>query len=553
MWHGRRVDQLDPNDLSYRGITVTRAYDLSSASVMLPVEVDKDSERPDLGRPALDAMREACELPNDLFGGNRAMRRRHEKWLPKEEEESETNHRVRVSRSTCFPFYRDTLLDLAARPFSRAITWEQDPAPLNLTKFLANVDGEGRDLTGWAKDVLLHAMHRGMDHVLVDASSASGETVASTDARRIYARRIDALSMLDIREEADETGAKHVVYCRFVTSRVMDTDTFAQKTEVVIIELEKPFGKEGTRVEWRFDAKSKKWFASTPAAYNPGNRGIPLFTLYTQQIGPFAAEPLLEDLAWVNLAHFQSRSDHAHVMRIARLITLVTLGFPDSSHNSPTDPLVTKNSSGRVVLGPLSRINSSKEAGKVSVSFLEPSGKSIELSFQDMEQLADEAKRLGSRHLTSKTGNVTARAISSDDAKSNTNLATFVGRLEVLLRQVIEAASEWNNITQVPEKIQPRLHKDFGAANNPEGGARALKEVAPVLSPRQLLIEAIRYGILRPDFPVEDNLRERKEEMASLDAAVAAAAGTPGGHDHPDPVDDELGDGAEDEPEGGGD
>jgi hypothetical protein len=436
-----------------------------------------------------------------------------------------------------FPFYRDTLQDLAARPFGRELSFEQAPPP-RFDEFLRDVDGSGKALTVLARDVLLMAMHRGMHHVLVDASSTSGTNAQTTEGRRVYARQIDALSLLDVTDETDAEGRRRVTYCRFVMVVDRKVNQFDHVSEPVIVELTKKIGDlPGTKVEWSFNQETRKWVAAAPTEYNPGRFGIPLFTVYTEQTGHYRAQPVLEDLAWVNLAHFQSRSDHAHVMRIARLITLVTLGFPATSKQNP----LAEKAHDQIVLGPLSRINSSRPPNEVSVGFLEPSGKSIELSFQDMDQLADECKRLGARHLTAKTGNVTARAVSLDDQKSVNNLQTWCLRLEVFLRQILEAAAEWLNLGELSPKVQPRIHKEFQAAGNTEGGARALRDVAPALSKRQLLVEAVRYGILRADFPVDENLAELEQEQAAVDAAIAAAAGTPGGPDpgHKDPEDPE--------------
>ncbi len=517
----------------------SRAFNLDTTATLLPTDVHSDSERPDTPRPALVEMREACELPDDLIGGTRRMRKKCATWLPMEEKEREENYRVRVSRSTCFPFYKDTICDLAARPFGRELTWEQE-APPSFAEFLRDVDGTGKSLTVLARDVLLNAMHRGLDHVLVDASAASGQNAKATAQRRVYAQRIDALSMLDIRDEADKDGRKHVVYCRFVMSRVKRTNTFEQQAEVVIVELTKDLGEApGAKVEWTYDTTTKKWVASPTAEYNPGKNGIPLFTIYTEQTGPYGAQPVLEDLAWVNLAHFQSRSDHAHVMRIARLITLVTLGFQKNTK----DQGPAAKGEDEIVLGPMSRISSPKGPTDASVAFLEPDGKSIELSFQDMEQLADEAKRLGARHLTSKTGNVTARAVSLDDQKSVNNLQTWCLRTDVLLRHILEAVAEWLNAGELAPAVQPRTNKQFQAEGNIEGGARGLQAIAPALSKRELLVESIRYGILRPDFPVDENLAALEKEQQAIDAAIAAAAGTPGGND-PAPGDNDVGEAA---------
>lgn len=527
------------------------APDLFSAASMLPTNVHESSERPDTARPALTSMREAAELPEALFGGNRRMRKEADRWLKKEEEESDKNWEIRVSRATCFPYYRDTVCDLAARPFGREVGWEDaEPGP-DFAEFLRDADGTGRSLTVLARDLLVNSIHRGMDHILVNVeASGTGETAEKTANRRVYATRIDALSMLDIRDEPDETGRKRVTYCRFVTVRTNDTDSFKQDSEVVIVELESPITtmnqkrREGYRREWTFNEKERMWVGGEPQAYNPGKSGIPLFTHYTQQVAHYAAEPLLEDLAWVNLAHFQSRADHAHVMRVARLITLVTLGWRDSPEK---DPNAKKK---KLKLGPLSRISNANH--EAQVFFLEPSGKSIELSFRDMEQLDAEAKRLGARHHNSKTGNITATATTSDDRKSNTNLQTFCVRLDVVLRQVLEAVAEWKNTT-LPENVQPRVDKEFHTTGSLEEGARALALIKDALSTEQLIREAIRFGILRPDFPVEENLEQLEKQRSAIEEAIARAAGgadddlddDPPANDPADP--DGSGDGGGDE------
>lgn len=525
---------IDPTTLPPQGATIPPRFSFESNVPLLPRDEDihPDSPRPDLPRPALMEMREAAELPDDLMGGTRAMRANHGKWLGQELAEKPHNYDLRVKRSTCFPFYKDTLCDLAARPFGRDITWDQE-APELLGEFLRDMDGTGKSMTVFAKDTLLFGMHRGMDHCLVDASSGSGDSAERTDLRRVYAHRIDALSLLDVRDKVDDSGRKRGVCCRFVKPVAQEADKVQRESEAAIVELTKEIGATpGTRVEWKFDKGAKKWVAGPAQEYNPGKKGVPLFTVFMEQTGPYRAAPVLEDLAWVNLAHFQSRSDHAHVMRVARLITLVTLGF-DDDEDSP-DPNRKKKP---IVLGPLARINSKRGPQEASVAFLEPQGKSIELSFDDMEQLGDECKRLGARHLASKTGNITARAVATDDQKATNNLQAFCLRIEVYLRQILDAGADWRNVP-LPETVQPHIWKEFSTAINPEIGSRALRDVTDVLSKKQKLIEAKRYGILRPDFPVDENLAELKQEQEdALDAAIAAAAGTPGGND-PTPPDD---------------
>jgi len=114
----------------------------------------------------------------------------------------------------------------------RDVGWEDaEPAP-EFSEFLRDVDGTGCSLTVFARELLLNAMHRGMDHVLVNVEAkGTGETAEKTANRQVYATRIDALSMLDLRDEPDESGRRRVTYCRFVTVRTKDSNSFKQESE----------------------------------------------------------------------------------------------------------------------------------------------------------------------------------------------------------------------------------------------------------------------------------------------------------------------------------
>jgi len=456
-------------------------------------------------------MIEAAELPDYLMGGNRAMRKGSSKWLPREENERIQNYRIRVGRSTCFPFYKDTVQDLASKPFTRPV--EVTGAPSSMTEFLRDVDGTGQDMTVFSRDLMAGAIHRGMYHVLVDALG-TGDTAADVSKRRVYVRKIDPLDVLDIRDSADSAGRMHVIYCRFLMTRSVNNDTFSQEVENVIVELERGIGDEvGYKVEYRLDSSSGDWLPGPSKAYNPGGVGIPMFTLYTNQTGYFEAEPALEDLAWVNLAHYQSRADHAHVMRVARLITLVTTGF--KSPAKARDP----NEKGRenISLGPLSRINNPNEAAKAF--FLEPSGRSIELSMEDMGQLEKEANRLGARYHSSGKSHVTAQSIISDNQKLSNNLNSFCVRMETVLQHILEAVSEWLN---AGAEIVVTVNKEFDAKLDFDGGAKALGVMTDVLTPRQKIMEAVRYGFLRADFPIEENLAELSEIAEEMEERMLA-------------------------------
>ena len=189
-------------------------------------------------------------------------------------------------------------------------------------------------------------------------------------------------------------------------------------------------------------------------------------------------------------------------MRVARLITLVLTGWKQGGIRDPQ----TKGSQ-EITLGPLSKIQNSDPQAKAS--FLEPSGRSIELSFQDMEALQKEAQRLGARHLSSGKSHVTAQSVMLDQARLSNDLYSFCIRMESELENIFRAVGEWLNLPA--DNVRPLIWKDWDASTDMDGASKALASMGDVVSPRQKLLEAVRHGILRPDFPIEENLSEIEE------------------------------------------
>src|SRR3546814_11327266 len=58
----------------------------------------------------------------------------------------------------------------------------------------------------------------------------------------------------------------------------------------------------------------------------PGFGTLPLVTVYAERTGYLTARPPLLDLAWLNLAHWQSSSDQRHILHVARVPILFEIG-----------------------------------------------------------------------------------------------------------------------------------------------------------------------------------------------------------------------------------
>jgi hypothetical protein len=128
-------------------------------------------------------MAECWQLPEDLIGGTARMRAQSKKgqtfgsagayYLPQHEHEDAQDFDRRLSQSFLFPGYEEAIGGLAARPFGKPTSVNED-APPEITLWAEDVDLSGRDLTQFAHDLLLCGIHRGLAHVLPEFPKTSG-------------------------------------------------------------------------------------------------------------------------------------------------------------------------------------------------------------------------------------------------------------------------------------------------------------------------------------------------------------------------------------------
>ena len=537
----------DPiSDLYQRG-GGTRAYDAKLAIPSMPgllgdARVDKSSPRPDTPRPELERMVEAWRLADDLIGGKRAMAAGG--WLEAEDKEKPKAFRCRLERTPLWSIYEDTLASLVSPPFEQELHYDE-PLPPELAAELRNVDGEGRTLSVFARDTLWWMLHRGLAHVLVDADPVPNTAAASGRAdlglrgeQRVYWNLLDPRHVLDVLDgPVPNQPDRAVRYVRFVHCR-SERAGFERVRTVQIIELERALAgadTPGTRTVWEWDAKVKRWAVTETAPYQPPGYGIPLFTAYGQQLGAYYAKSPLESLQELNLQHYRSQSDQQHVLRYARLITLVTLGFKGATRLGGTaDP--EERAQVELTLGPTQRINSTEK--DASVEFLEPSGKGIEAGWQDLDRIQEQAERQGARHLTTQLGNVTARASTIDNKKATTNLQQWCTNLEALLARALAVHAAWRKYPDLTLQQLPRTYREFAVTISSDDAGKALQWLSKFLPDEEVLLEAKYRGQLRPGLDVVaavQKLREQRE--ADLQLQMAQAAGTPGGPPSDTPAD----------------
>ncbi|TNE42530.1 MAG: DUF4055 domain-containing protein, partial [Alphaproteobacteria bacterium] len=229
-----------------------------------------------------------------------------------------------------------------------------------------------------------------------------------------------------------------------------------------------------------------KWIETASGENSLGR--IPLVTLYTGRTGYLAAEPPLEDLAFLNLEHYQIRSDQRNALNVASFPILAASGY-----NPEID--------GPIEVGPNKVLTTSESEGRYY--YVESSGAALEAGARELEALEKAMQLFGLQFETPKEAETaTGRALDAADALSP--LSAMAMNLEDSLNALLALFADWLDI---PRSGSIGVSANFGAQ----------KASGDELS---FLLEARKLG----DVSAEDLLREAKSRGLLSDSLKVNAA-----------------------------
>lgn len=489
----------------------------------------------DISCPAHLRMKEQWELIDALLGSTLRIRRDAVKWLPKEERESNIAYRVRLERSILYGALRDTIRRLRSKPFSKPVKLEGSK-PEQIESFIEDSDGAGTDLTQFAGAMFDDAVAHGLTHCLVDFPRVAEKPDETRDeiATRVRSMRERELG---IRARFVHVKACDLVY--WASER--DSSGRLVLSEIRIKECASEDDGSGTQVErehvrvltprdWTLYVKREsKWVVSDSGTHTFGR--IPLVTVYFQRTGFMCAEPPLCELAWLNLAHYQSDSDQRNILRFARFGILFMKGV--TAEEKKTE----------ITIGPSKLIRSSSPDADLKV--VEHSGKSIEAGRLDLQDLEARMEMLGLQPLMSRTGDATATGQAIDESKTQCDVQAWVRSLERGLTQAFGMAAEWMAVA-LPADFKVDIFSEFGLA------MRAAEDIRNLIAARQgglishetFLLEVRRRALISETVDPKEEIQRIEDEGPGVDglvgiAALAADAAKEPDEDPSDPEEDE--------------
>ena len=437
-------------------------------------------------------MESQWELPLALMGGTPAMRRGREKWLPRSESEHPSVYEARLQRSYLFGVYKRVITALIGSAFSTNVSVSGVPKELEYLEF--NADGRGQSLTEHASqlfsDLLIYGKaHDYCDFPNVEIPRGLSQAEYNSLGLRPYFARISPINLIGWSSDYNN-GFPSLEHIRIADSEVRINEEYEEEERELIRLVSRDsiqlWGKDFSGVT----RKGSGDFILLSESENVLGY-VPLQTSYANSQGLLVAEPPLIDLAYLNLEHYQSSSDQANILHLARVPFLLGTGFS----NEEADELTI--AANNMV------ISDNKEA---SIRWVEHSGASINSGRQALKDLEDRLKASGAEIVFAQSvarQTAQARQLDQQDALSTAQVA--LRSLEQQLEQNYLVAADWMNVSKdgIDPIISIGADLDLAHDPNPVQGLVSLAEFFG-LDPETALEEAKRRGLLAKHLSVKD-------------------------------------------------
>lgn len=466
----------------------------------------KDPKSPATTSAAYDAMVPRWALIEALLGGTESMRAAGQNYLPQHSEETDANYAERLAVATLLNITEQTLDTLASKPFTEPM--KLDEVPKQIEDLLDDIDLQGNDLNTFCRKWFREGMAKTFAHVLVDmprvVPRADGQPRTVEDDRkeniRPYWIAIKPEQVLFAMSEiiAGEEVLKHVRILECNKVRDGFSEVFQRQIRILEpghVEIWKPKPRKvNQKEEWY---KAEEW--ETALDY------IPLRTFYADREDFMYGKPPLLDLAYMNVAHWQSTADQRHILKVTRFPILACSG--DDGSEAP------------ITIGPNKVLYTSEATGKFY--YVEHTGAAIEAGNKDLEDLERQMSGYGAEFLEEDPGNPTATAKAIDTAESASSLSSMAMRFEDAVAGALSMTADWLKIDNTKAGTV-EVVKDYTPEMADLPGLDALDKARTRrdISREAYLNGLIKRGVLPEDFDMEADQALIQDEADSLAATM---------------------------------
>lgn len=467
----------------------------------------KEHDSPDYVLGAVADMQEDWNLVSALMGGTKAMRKAGQEYLPQWPKEDKDSYDERLKRSTLLPAFSETVENMTGRVFARAVTLG-DEVPANIRKWVTDdIDNQGNNLDVFAVAWFREALVYGLCHCLVEYPAAEGiRSIADEKAAglRPYAVLIKPQQVLGWRHKV-VNGRPVLTQFRYKETVTEESGAFgvASIEQIRVLEI-------GKWTTYRKPEGSKGWEIHEEGVSTLSH--IPLATFYTGRTGFMTAKPPLLELAYLNIAHWQSQSDQRNLNHVARVPILVALNAGDAvgPDGQPVPWEMTVGTSSAT------RLNGEG----ADLKYVEHTGRAMESGRQELLDLVEEMRMAGAWLLRQDVQAVKTAAQANEEAAEKISPLEAMGNaFEDAVDLMLQFFADW---TRQPSGGFVTVEGNYDADYAPEVSLPVLKQMADsgFLSQETLFNEVKRRGIISDSLDWESERKRIEAQRGRLDGTV---------------------------------
>lgn len=455
--------------------------------------------------PYVQELRLFWQQVDALWSGTLGMRSAGTMYLPQEPEERDDDYVRRLNRTTLHNFYKNAIQTASARVFTRDPHLEE--APVEVQLFATDVDSQGRNLAQFAKSTFEDAMNHGVSYILVDYNRLPEDYVSLADEQaagnRPYWINIPANNVLDARSEKFG-GTERLALFRYeeqvneLSSDMVTHQTFRQ----VRIFRQFPAGStlpDGTVTPVDTPIYFAVYRHSQGSSWVLIDSGevigctvIPVIPVYTNRIGFFIGKPPLQDLAELNIQHWQNSSDYHNILHVVTVPILFAKGLQGELDENGNHKQITISPHQAV-------ITANQDA---EINWIEHTGQAVGTARQQLIDLEAKMEKLGLTLTSPTPGGVTATEHAISASESNSQLKSMALNLQDALVMALGISAEYMGVNPVVRVVVNTDYAvDYTSDSTMQNVIDMFKE--GVVDKETVISEGKRRNILDPAADIE--------------------------------------------------
>lgn len=369
---------------------------------------------------------------HDVVKGQRAVQAGGEKYLPRNGAEETTDYEARVKRSDFFNATFRTISGLVGMAF------DKDPKtelPAALEAFTDDIDGTGRTLFSFAKDMTDDILEYGRIGVLVDYPpldnvAAISQAAAEAMGRRPVLKSYDAKCIINWRtKRVRNQTVLTMVVVKEQEAVAKDEYEDEMETRYRVLDLDEA-GNYRQRVFRIVENKDEQIGDDVfPVMNGQKLREIPFRIVGANGMGEGIEEPPLIDLVDANIAHYQVNSD----IRVAMHFGVPT--FCISGYTPDENETITVGSRSAIIL----------PDPQAKAYFAEPEGQMLPQMQAALKELEQRMAILGARMIADETRQAeTLGATQIKRSGENSVMAAIVIGVSDAITWALKTMAQWD-------------------------------------------------------------------------------------------------------------